>query len=416
FFEPSADGGDPTYAFVGNRATLGVRVQSRRLEVQGAFQYAQLVGLPRGAVGPGPLGPGPVYFHAAQNSRAYQLYFKSMSIRMKEVVPGLSIEAGRMAYASNPESARLSGRLIGNADWTMSERAFDGVRVDYANPDWQARASYVMPTQGAYEESASPTMGKVRVSTLSFSSGGASLFGHHYRDTRPIRVRPDNGIAIPDAVKISIGTIGASHVREYRLGNGRAQTVVWAATQFGDWYGDLHHAFSAIADAGYRWPQTRWAPAIRGGIVYASGDGMPLDGTHRTFFPMLPTTRPDLLAGTYAQMNLRDLSAEVRVQPHARVGVSVELHRLSLVDANDHWYSGTGATAVRGNYFGYSSRLSGGETALGTFLQTSAEARLTKWWTMNASVGLVSGGAVVRRQFAGHRLTIVTLESRWAFE
>jgi hypothetical protein len=416
FFEPQPAGGDPSYSLAGNRATMGVRVTSRRLDVEGSFQYAQLIGLPRLAIGPGPLGPGPLYFEAARNPRAYQLYFKSLSVRLKGAARRWSLEVGRMPYSSNPESPRLSGRLIGNAEWTMSERAFDGARLDYATPLWRAHASWLMPTQGAYEESANPTIGKVQLATLSFSSGPVSIFGHRYRDTRPIPVRPDNSFHVPSAVDVSVGTVGASYVREYAVGSGRLDAVLWGATQFGSWYGRLHHAASAVAEVGYRWPRATWQPAVRTGFVYASGDDHPFDRAHGTFFPMLPTTRPDVLAGTYAQMNLRDLSVAADLQPHGRIHVSAEVHRLSLANAEDHWYSGTGATAFRGDYFGYSSRASYGATGLGTFVQGAAEAALTRRWTVKTSVGFVNGGEVVRRQFAGHRLTVFLLESRLTFD
>ena len=153
------------------------------------------------------------------------------------------------------------------------------------------------------------------------------------------------------------------------------------------WYGQLHHAWSGLAELGYRWPEANWQPAVRAGIVYASGDDSPFDRAHQTFFPMLPTTRPDVLAGTYAQMNLRDLSAGLYLRPHARVTVSVEVHRLSLVDDRDRWYSGTGATAFDGNYFGYSSRGSVSATDLGTLLQTSAEVALAQRWTRKRQSG-----------------------------
>ena len=415
FFDPPAGGGDPTYTLLGNRATLGVRINSRRFDAEASFQSAQLIGLPRRAAGPGPLGPGALYYESARNRGAYQVYFKSVSMRVHDFAPGVSVAVGRMAYVSNPESPRLAGRLIGNAEWTTSERAFDGARLDYISPAWRAHASFVMPTQGAYEESANPTIGQVRLATVSFSARDLTLFGHHYRDHRPIRVRPDNSGRIPSRVAIRVGTVGLSHVRAYELGPGQADSVLWAATQFGDWFGQLHHAFSGIAEVGYNWRRTTWQPQVRVGLVHASGDDAPSDSVHRTFFPMVPTTRPDLLAGTYAQMNLRDMLVEGRFQPHARVRVGAELHRLSLVNARDRWYSGTGATAFRGNYFGYSSRPSRLVTDLGTFVQFSAEATMTKWWTVKASVGWFNGGEVVRRQFTGDRLTVLAVENRLVF-
>ncbi|HYU79834.1 MAG TPA: hypothetical protein VEK56_12670, partial [Vicinamibacterales bacterium] len=76
FFQPFEGGGNPTYSFVGNRATLGVRVKSVRFDLDGAFQYAQLVGVPERAVGPNALGSGGFYFFQAGSREAYQLYFK----------------------------------------------------------------------------------------------------------------------------------------------------------------------------------------------------------------------------------------------------------------------------------------------------------------------------------------------------
>ena len=129
------------------------------------------------------------------------------------------------------------------------------------------------------------------------------------------------------------------------------------AGQFGDWYGSDHTAFSVIAEGGYELPLP-WRPHVRGGLMHASGDDDPRDLRHGTFFPMLPTTGPDLLGGTFAQMNLRQFFGEVRLVPSARLALSASLNRLSLVRAEDRWYSGTGATAIRGTYFGFSGRTS----------------------------------------------------------
>jgi hypothetical protein len=145
FFEPRV-AADPDYTLLSNRATLGVRITTPRLDVQGAFQYATVVGLPRRAMGPGPLGPGAMYFDAAHTPSAFQLYFKALSLRVKDIAPGVSVEGGRMGFRSGMESPsatpdldaikreRLDGRLIGEVDWSTFERSFDGVRVDLDRP------------------------------------------------------------------------------------------------------------------------------------------------------------------------------------------------------------------------------------------------------------------------------------------
>jgi hypothetical protein len=402
FFEPPPAGGDPDYALVSNRARLAVQVDTRRVAFEGAFQYSQVIGLPEDAFGPGPLGPGALYFAAAGTPAAYQLYLKSISVRLKQVVPRLSLQVGRMAYESG-EGTPVAGRLIGTADWTTFERAFDGARLDYETNTWRAHASFVMPTQGAFEESASPTIGKVQLATARVQTRGIELFTHNYRDTRAVNARPDNTGIAADAVDINLQTVGASAAVH--------GLTLWGAYQRGDWYGDAHRAFSFSAEARHAWSDRPWRPAVTGGVLYASGDEDPNDASHDTFFPMVPTTRPDLLRGTYAQMNLRDIYGTIGFSLGEGVQVAGEVHYLSLAHQLDRWYSGTGATAFDGEYFGFSSRRSTLRRGLGTYLQLSATATIHPVWTVSVAGGLVRGGDVVRRQFAGRTMLVLGIDS-----
>ena len=406
FFDPADIETDSDYTLVSNRARLGVRVDTRRIAFEGAFQYAQLLGLPDRAFGPGPLGPGALYFASAGMPEAYQLYFKSMSLTIKDVVPRLSMRVGRMSYASDEETP-YTGRLIGNVEWTPFERAFDGVRVDYLRQSWRIHAAFIMPTQGAFEESANPTIGKVQVSTVEFNSRYGQLFAHSYRDTRAVTARPDNTGFAADRADIRLHTVGGSAAL--------AGIHVWAAVQRGEWYGDSHRAFSLSADAGRRWDRVRWAPRAFAGVMYASGDDDPNDRRHGTFFPMLPTTRPDVLRGTYAQMNLRDVYAGVEVHPRTRLRLSAEVHVLALADRQDRWYSGTGATAIRGEYFGFTSRRSTLRHGLGTLTQASLAMQMKPRWTLRGALGVVRGGDVVRRQFTDSTLWVAAVESAVSF-
>jgi hypothetical protein len=406
FFEPRDGGGNPAYAFAGNRATLGVCVAGARIDLHGAFQYAQLVGLPAGAWGPGPLGPGALFFEAARAPQAYQLYFRAMSARVRRIAPGLAIEAGRMEYESD-EGTGEAGRLIGGAGWTIFGRAFDGVRADYERPGWRAHAAFLMPTQGAFEESANPTITRVQLTAASWAAGGVRMFVHRYRDMRPIAERPDNTGRREERVDIDVQTFGALLSGSV----GRLDAHLWGAVQRGDWYGDAHRAFSIVAAARHRWPAARGRPSLSAGFVHASGDSDPRDAAHGTFFPMVPTTRPDLFGATYAQMNMRDLHAGIELQPSSRLSLAASVRRLSLASHVDRWYSGTGATASRDGSFGYSARASALSTDLGTALELSARASIGRYWTIAASAGVVKGGEVVRRQFAGDWLTVLVLES-----
>ena len=105
FFEPRPGGGDPDYSFFANRATLGVRVTSRRLDVDGAFQYAQIMRVAADArSGRARSAPAACTYFSAENTEAFQLYFKTMMLRVKDVFPGVSFAAGRMSYSSGEET------------------------------------------------------------------------------------------------------------------------------------------------------------------------------------------------------------------------------------------------------------------------------------------------------------------------
>jgi hypothetical protein len=402
FFAPQRDGADPTYTLFSNRARLGVQVEGQRLIIEGSFQYAQLFGLPRDAFGPGPFGPGALYFAASRTPEAFQLYMQSLSLTLRDVLPDLSLRVGRMPYNSDDGTAH-QGRLIGTAEWTPFQRSFDGVRADYSSDAWSLHAAFLMPTQGAFEESASPTIGKVQVGTASLNAGRARLFAHNYRDTRAVAARPDNTGIPASAVDVNIQTLGGS-ASLYGV-------QLWGAWQRGRWYSDAHRAFSVSADAGHIWSDAFWRPGVRAGAEYSTGDSDPNDRKHGTFFPILPTTRPNLLRGTYAQMNLRDLHIAGSLRPNQKLEIDAAIHHLSLAHRQDRWYTGTGATAFRGEYFGFSSRPSTLRTGLGTFVQLAATTTLTPSWKVSAATGIVRGGDVVTRQFAGRTLWVMTLES-----
>ena len=439
FFEPYDPFADPTYTLLGNRATMAVSLEGRRVDLRGAFQYAQLLGVPEEPAFLAPLGPGSTYFDSAGAPRMYQLYIRAMSLRVKSR-SGVSLEAGRMDFLSAAEDLmpsdgvdrltrdRLAGRLIGGADWTPFERAFDGARIDVTRKHWRATSALLFPTQGAFEESANPTMGALRLITGSLavrwpprdSQAGETaptselqVFADHYHDRRDVATRPDNTRRDASRADVTIATIGASHVSVLPWRAGQLDAVVWAAGQFGDWYGSDHAAYSLIVEGGFEW-RRRWAPHLRAGYLQASGDRNAEDSTHGTFFPMLPSTPPPLLAGTFAQMNLRQGFLDLRVTPSPRLALSASVTRMSLAHAADLWYSGTGATATRGDYFGFSGQPAFGVTGLGTLVQTSAERSITSNWRVKGEFGVMRGGDVVRQRYAGDRLLVFALESRLA--
>lgn len=436
FFEPPESGGqEPDYAFVGSRSTLGVRYTGARWAFQGAIQYVRIENLPRGAIGPGLLGTGGAYFFQAADTFSYQYYLRGLSLRLRDVAPGVSVEAGRMSFAAAVEAPsghdavdrlareRLSGRLLGDMEWSLYQRAWDGVRVDVDRGGWRATAAAVLPTQGTFEESANLPLDRLKVATAQITLQPGSAvprtqlqgFVHVYDDRREVHARPDNSGAEASEADVQIATIGTSALGVFPRGAGQWDALVWLAAQAGDWYGQPHRAASGALEAGFQWTTARGRPWLRAGGLYASGDGDGLDASHGTFFPMLPSGDRYSASNTYALMNLVDLWTEARLAPHSRLELGLAIHRLTLASSADRWYFGSGATERRGNYFGFLGRSAHGSSSLGTVVEGSLAWRITPWWSVRAYAGRFAGGDTVRRAFRGDRLLNGWLESSVGF-
>jgi hypothetical protein len=424
YFDPPPDqASDPDYAFVGNRSTLSMSHREGRWRAHAALRYVRIEPLPERALGPGPLGAGGLYQFHAQSTFSYQLYFPELNLGV-EMAPGVEIAAGRFGHASSGEAStvtpsgpmeRPDSRLLGTFTASMYERAFDGLRVDVSRPAWRLSMMAAMPTQGAYEESANVTIPEIQVGHAQLSLGRASrrstrVFAYVYRDRRDISVRPDNTRRTSHGVDVTIWTVGASHAAITSVPSGELDTVVWGAAQGGAWYELTHRAWSAAAETGHRWLRTPGQPWIRVGVLAASGDSDPGDGRHATFFPMLPTAHSPTASTVYTAMNLVDVFGQLILEPHSRLRLAGAVRRVSLASSDDRWYAGSGATMRTREYFGYSTRASGGGTGLGTVAEATADVTLSRFWTVRAFLARIHGGEVVRHSFAGDRLTFFALD------
>lgn len=432
FFEPPPGGGDHAYAYPVNRLQAGVRRDARRYALTAALQYVQFGNLPPNAVGPGPLGLGAVYFGHAGRSDSHQVYLRYLHLQLKELLPGVTLHAGRMPYSSGTEDAsghpkieavkaqRVGARLVGEFDWSIYQRGYDGVRVDAARRGWRATGSVLSPTQGGFEDAAGLMMPDVRVAAGSVTvrppalGGAAELqgFALRYADDRQVAARPDNtGLAALRA-DVGINTFGATVVAASPARDGRQwDGLVWLAGQTGNWYGQTHRALSAAAEVGHQWSGTPWQPWLRAGLLVASGDGDPADDRHGTFFQMLPTVRRYALTALYSQMNSRDVFVQAFARPRPALGLRADVRRVGLASARDHWYFGSGATQARGTQFGFATRPSHGRRGLATIVELSADYAVSRRWSVNGFLGTARGGDVVRRSFAGRTMRFGYLES-----
>ena len=431
FFEPPPGGGDPDYTFVANRLLVGFRQNGVRHELNGTLQYVQFGGLPTDAIGPGALGTGANYFDHNRQTAPGTVYVKTLNLLLKDTARGLSLRAGRMAYASGGEAAsgdaaiesvkrmRLDSRLIGEFEWSLYQRSFDGVRGDWAASGVQLTGAALWPTQGGFEEHANASLRQVRVLSLAATFKPAAIvrrteiqaFAHHYRDDREVTGRPDNSGRPVTAADISFLTTGAHAVGSYPVGDGSVDVLMWGALQRGAWYESDQRAGAIALEGGYQWAGARWRPWLRAGWNRSSGDDDPSDDAHGTFVPPLPTARKYSLSTAYTFMNLDDLFVQVIVRPRPGLTLRADLHRLHLAERADRWYAGSGATRRTGSIFGYAGRVSGGADDLGTMAETSADWTITRRWSVNGYVGRLVAGDAVRATFAGDRLLFGYLEN-----
>lgn len=434
YFEPRPGGGDPDYTFLADRLRVDLRGHWARVDLTLAAQYVGMAGLPDRAVGPGALGTGALYFdQGSRASNASQIYLRFANLRFPAVARGVDLQIGRMGYLSGAEAPsgvakietvkrqRLDARLVGEFEWSIYQRAFDGVRVDVTRPRWRATGVAFMPTQGGFARAASTTMREVVVAGATLSSRPTSTpgrktqvqaFGWQYHDARTVTQRPDNtGRTAPGGVDIDVSTIGATLLGAYPAGPGEVDLFAWGVAQAGQWYGDDHRATAVALEGGYQWTKAPWRPWLRAGLFHASGDDDPADDAHGTFFPLLPTVRRFSQTTAYGTMNLRDLFVQVQARPRPAIGLRLDLRRLDLASAADLWYAGSGATLARGAVFGYAGRRSNGSTRLGTAVEASADCAITPRVSMNLFAGRLRGGPVVTGTFAGDTLWFAYAET-----
>ena len=432
FFEPPAGGGNPNYAFVANRLFAGVELRRTRVDATAALQYVQFGGLPEHATGPGPLGTGAQYFDHAGSTTSHQVYLRTLFVRLKNVARGVNVQAGRFGYASGAESAsgdakieavkrqRLDSRLIGEFEWSIYQRAFDGARVDVDRRAWHATASWFEPTQGGFEEQAGRLMRHVSVAAVTVSARPNPALRHtdlqgfvyRYDDSRPVRSRPDNTLQAATSVDVHITSAGTSLVGAYPAGpKGQVDVLGWLVWQGGHWYGQTHRANAVAAELGYERPKAKWRPWVRGGWFRSSGDGHATDARHGTFFQMLPTARRYSLSTAYNLMNLSEVFGQVIARPRTSVTMRFDIHHLRLTDAADLWYAGSGATQRAGTTFGFSGRRSNGSTDLGTMVEGAADWAVSPHLSLNGYLGHLGAGYVVGKTFAGRTMNFGYLET-----
>jgi len=391
----------------GFRTRFGLRYGWRdRIDLLVEGQHTAVLDL-----GPGSSGIGGGYYSTsggASDPSAVNVRQLRLSIRPTEdsrvSIGRQPLEMGTwVEYAGSDwktiKSKRMSQRLVGIVDWTNGSRTYDGLLGSVAFGGHHLTAFAARPTRGVVDiEGLFEALEDVYVGGAEWTAPPGTLNEHldwtaffvGYGDTR-------RNFAIDDDV--AIYTLGGSVLGIFDVGPGRLDAMLWGAFQAGRFREGAgrptldHLAGALLAEVGYRLTDVHGEPWLRTGVNFGSGDGDPLDGTHHTFFNVLPTNHGYYgLVDQLAMQNLVDWFAQLEWRPIEKLGVSFFAHRFWLADRNDFKYAGTGA--FNPYQLAYASSPSRGSDDLGWETDLVLTYALHRSLTLMAGYGQLFGGGV----------------------
>lgn len=433
-----ASDADGRYAYLGTIVRAGLAGTARprvRWVLEGAAPI--LLGLPDDAIAGAPrgaLGLGASYHAAnARERNVATVFLKQAYLRLGDLPArgGHAVRLGRFEFSEGAELAspnatvatvkasRVAQRLVGPFAWTHVGRAFDGAHYTFdrpaAAPGRVARnvtLTAALPTEGAFRASAWEPL-RTPFAYAAWTAGRAApggratdgrLFALHYEDRRdPARaVKVDNRPAAAraaDRARIRVTTLGGHLVHVEPTAAGPIDLLAWGALQTGDWGALTHRAHAAALEAGWQPTGLPARPWLRAAWFVGSGDRDPADGTHGTFFEVLPTPRPYARFPIHNLMNLEQRQLSLTLRPHPKATLRADVSALRLAERRDLWYQGGGAFE-RGS-FGYAGRPSGGQRDFATLVDLSADLRLTRRVSLNGYVARAGAGDVIRSVYPG---------------
>ncbi len=433
--------GNNGYVFSGSTLRFSLGQQRARFDWLVDAELPVLLGLPDNAVAPSPqgqLGLGATYFEANDRSRnAAMLFPRQAYVRFKNVPDSASsLRLGRFEFSGgeevvprNPTLAwldrnRIAQRLIGPFNWSYVGRSFDGAEYAWSRRNLNFTAMGALATRGAFQvngwRNLNVAVGYGAITgqvTGSRNAGEWRIFGIYYDDWRGV-VKTDNrpqSLRQTDRESIRLGTFGGDYINALSTGAGTFDALAWAAGQAGAW-GQLNHRAAAVAvEGGWQPPLLPTIrPWVRAGYFFSTGDDNPLDGTHGTFFQILPTPRIYARFPFFNLMNLRDTFVMLIARPGNAWNFRADAHDLRLSSGNDLWYLGGGA--FQPQTFGYTGRPSGGNRGLANFYDISVDYRLNPRLTLTGYFGYAVGRLVIRSIYpAGKNGALTYLELNYAF-
>jgi hypothetical protein len=415
------DKADGNYTFGAATLRFGFSQVKEKIEWQVEGEVPVLMGVPDNAIAPAPqgqLGLGATYF-AANGQQNASLIFKQGFVRFKGLFgdKASSLKIGRFEFNDGTEIApadaqlaavkrdHIAQRLIGTFAFTHIGRSFDGLQFARNFKAGNFTFVGVRPTEGAFQLNGNDELDVdfyygAFTQPKKFKTAETEWRAYvlHYHDGRPT-LKTDNrttALRTADKSNIRLTTVGGHHIGVFKAGKGKIDTLLWGAGQFGSW-GNLDQRSGAIAaEAGYSFGGSKFAdklkPWVRAGYFRSTGDGNPADDKHTTFFQALPTPRIYARTPFFNSMNNEDTFGELRVKPHAKLGLRFDTHHLRLSNSKDLWYAGGGAFQKR--TFGYTGRSSNGSQNLGWMFDGSADVTVTSRTTLTFYLSGTRGGGV----------------------
>src|SRR5262249_27258473 len=151
-------------------------------------------------------------------------------------------------------------------DFTHVTRSFDGGRVAWDRPGWNATAFGFVPTRGGFEVSANREVDEVWLTGLALTAkrvpgappADARVFWLYYQDGRSDVTKVDNRsttVRGRDHDAIAIHTWGGHAISAFEAGPGLVDLLAWTALQWGDWGEDNHVAWAWALEGGYHVPR-----------------------------------------------------------------------------------------------------------------------------------------------------------------
>lgn len=416
------DSGDPSYAYSGNLLRLSLSKSYESWDWQLELAAPILLGLPESAAGPGvqgQLGLGANYFLANDRKRnAAGVFAKQAFLRFNGLRGNRShmLKLGRFEFLdgseTTPKSAtlaalkrdRINMRLLGHFGWAHVGRSFDGVHYSYANPAGNFTFVGAIPTRGVFQtdgwgqnEAAFGYASYTRPWGKGRHAADTRVLALHYHDWRKALKTDSRPLALrqADTGNLRIATFGGHTLHAIDTKAAVYDVMLWGTVQTGRW-GRLDHSAHAVAIEGGIQPKAfaKLKPWFRAGFYDGSGDGNPTDGTHNTFFQVMPTPRPFARFPFFNLINNRDTFGSLVLRPHAKVTVSSEFHALRLSNRNDLWYLGGGVFQPWS--FGYIGRTTSAARSLANLYDTSIEYRMNPHVTLTGYYGFAQGLAAMR--------------------